>query len=117
METNINFDSVVKVITHDGSGSGFFFRRPNYVMTNFHVVEGHHTVTLELQNEERCRATVLLVSQHLDLAVLQVDANFADVKPAEFCEGDTLALGKSAGKDVLTVKVSSPDTNEETEKQ
>jgi hypothetical protein len=92
METNINFDSVVKVITHDGSGSGFFFRRPNYVMTNFHVVEGHHTVTLELQNEERCRATVLLVSQHLDLAVLQVDANFADVKPAEFCEGDTLAL-------------------------
>lgn len=35
----------------------------------------------------------------------------------EVHEGDTLALGKSAGKDVLTVKVSSPDTNEETEKQ
>ena len=34
----------------------------------------------------------------------------------EVHEGDTLALGKSAGKDVLTVKVSSPDTNEETEK-
>ena len=35
----------------------------------------------------------------------------------EVHEGDTLVLGKSAGKDVLTVKVSSPDTNEETEKQ
>ena len=35
----------------------------------------------------------------------------------EVHEGDTLALGKSAGKDVLTVKVSSPDTNKETEKQ
>ena len=35
----------------------------------------------------------------------------------EVHEGDTLALGKSAGKDVLTVKVSSPDTNEQTEKQ
>lgn len=35
----------------------------------------------------------------------------------EVHEGDTLALGKSAGKDVLTVKVSSPDTNEETKKQ
>ena len=35
----------------------------------------------------------------------------------EVHEGDILALGKSAGKDVLTVKVSSPDTNEETEKQ
>jgi len=35
----------------------------------------------------------------------------------EVHEGDTLALGKSTGKDVLTVKVSSPDTNEETEKQ
>lgn len=92
MDTNINFDSVVKVITYDGSGSGFFFRRPNYVMTNFHVVEGHHTVTLELQNEERCHATVLLVSQHLDLAVLQVDANFSDVEPALFCEADNLVL-------------------------
>ena len=35
----------------------------------------------------------------------------------EVHEGDTLVLGKSAGKDVLTVKVSSPDTNEQTEKQ
>ncbi len=35
----------------------------------------------------------------------------------EVHEGDTLALGKSAGKDVLTVKVSSPNTNEQTEKQ
>ena len=35
----------------------------------------------------------------------------------EVHEGDTLVLGKSVGKDVLTVKVSSPDTNEETEKQ
>lgn len=35
----------------------------------------------------------------------------------EVHEGDTLVLGKSAGKDALTVKVSSPDTNEETEKQ
>ena len=92
MDNTIDFSAVVKVITYDGSGSGFFFRHPNLLMTNFHVVEGHRIVTIELQNEERYRASVLLVSQHLDLAILQVDGDFSDWKLAQFCDGDELQL-------------------------
>ncbi|MGP1362081.1 MAG: trypsin-like peptidase domain-containing protein [Bacteroides sp.] len=90
--TNIDYSAVVKVITNDGSGSGFFFRRPNYLMTNFHVVEGHRTVTLELQNEERSKGSVVLVSQHLDLAIIQAETDFNGIEPVVFCDEDSLEL-------------------------
>ena len=85
MGNQMDYTSVVKIITSDGSGTGFFFRRPNYFITNFHVVEGYRDVTVELQNEERFRASVLLVSQHLDLAIIRVEGDFEKWTPLEFC--------------------------------
>lgn len=92
MANHIDYTPVVKIITSDGSGTGFFFRRPNYFITNFHVVEGYRDVTVELQDEERFRASVLLVSQHLDLAIIRVEGDFEKWTPLEFCEEDALQL-------------------------
>ncbi len=92
MEANVDYTPVVKIITSDGSGTGFFFRRPNYFITNFHVVEGYRSVTIEFQNEERARGSVLLISQHLDLAIVRVEGEFEKWNPLEFCDTDALQL-------------------------
>jgi hypothetical protein len=64
-------DSVFKVNTSSGTGSGFYLKDRNILVTNFHVVQGFRTVAIEDQEKERYTASVVFVNPYSDLAFLR----------------------------------------------
>lgn len=65
------FKLVFKVRTSGGSGSGFFSKKHNIIITNHHVVDGEREVAVENRANRAMRADVLLVSPKYDLAFLR----------------------------------------------
>jgi len=63
-------DYIFKVLTAAGSGSGFITKRSSLIITNYHVVEGFKEVAIEDCNKNRYLATVVMVNDHRDLALL-----------------------------------------------
>ena len=61
---------VVKIGTSSGSGSGFYLKKHNVVITNNHVVGNHKMVSIETQNKEKIAAKVVFLNPIVDLAFL-----------------------------------------------
>lgn len=78
-----NADSVFKINTSSGTGSGFYLREKNILVTNFHVVQGYRTVAVEDQGKERYLANVVFVNPTTDLAFLQPVRNL-NIHPRVF---------------------------------
>ncbi|MGD2091109.1 MAG: trypsin-like peptidase domain-containing protein [Candidatus Aminicenantes bacterium] len=78
-----NADAVFKINTSSGTGSGFYLRNKNILVTNFHVVQGHRTVAVEDQGKERYLANVVFVNPTTDLAFLQPVRNL-NIHPRVF---------------------------------
>jgi S1-C subfamily serine protease len=89
--------AVVSVQAGNSRGSGFFIR-PDQVLTNVHVIEGHSNVTLTV-GTTKYFARVTAQSPGSDIAVLQV----SNPNPAQA----TLTLGSLAstrvGQDVIAI--------------
>ena len=66
-------DSVYKVVTPNGTGTGFKVVGKDYIITNYHVVDGLKVVAVEDHNRERYKASVVMVNPEADLAFLKVD--------------------------------------------
>ncbi len=66
-------NSIYKVITASGTGSGFMISGKNYIITNYHVVEGEREVALEDLYRNRFLAKVVMVNPDIDLAFLRAD--------------------------------------------
>ncbi len=62
---------IVKIITNSGSGSGFYDRHQNLIITNYHVVAGQQQVAIENKEKKKFIATALQVNPFLDLAFLK----------------------------------------------
>lgn len=77
---NNSRDSVFKINTSAGTGSGFYLKDRNILVTNFHVVQGYRTVAIEDQQKERYSAKVIFVNPYTDLAFLQPNRSW---KPPE----------------------------------
>ncbi len=92
-------DSVVLVqgTTSDGGvqGSGFTyaFSDRNFVITNYHVVQGTSSLSVTFSNGNGFSATVLGTDSYSDLAVLSVDAPASEFKPVEIVSSSTLRVG------------------------
>jgi S1-C subfamily serine protease len=89
--------AVASIDTGTGRGSGFFIR-PNLVVTNYHVVEGQNSVTLQAGGA-KYTARVVSTSEAVDLALLEV----YNANPQQ----PTLRLGTAAsarpGEEVLAI--------------
>jgi len=62
---------VFKINTAQGSGSGFLLANYEWVITNYHVIEGCREVALEDFDQNRIRAEVVYVNPEVDLALLK----------------------------------------------
>ncbi|PZM85640.1 serine protease [Candidatus Gracilibacteria bacterium] len=62
--------SIFKINTSEGTGSGFYLKDYDIVVTNYHVVAGSHEVSLEDYNSDRQVAKVILVHPEKDIAFL-----------------------------------------------
>ncbi len=67
-------ESIFKIITADGTGSGFKVQGYDFVITNFHVVEGSRSVAVETVNQDKLFGTVIMANPELDLAFVSVEA-------------------------------------------
>lgn len=75
--------AVVRILTEQSSGSGFFVS-PNVLVTNRHVVGTSDAVTIEWQHGRRSSASVYYVSPDRDLAVvLSAEPSFETLTWAE----------------------------------
>lgn len=66
-------NSIYRINTANGSGTGFYSLQNNIIVTNYHVVSGCLTVSIEGQNKDRYLAKVIYVNQGKDIAFLQAE--------------------------------------------
>ena len=95
----------VGISTKSGSGSGAIYKTEKKddktvvtIITNYHVVTTNKTVDVLFANEQKIEGTVLGGDIYTDLAVVQVEVDFA---VEAFSTGDSSAL--TAGEWVLAV--------------
>ncbi len=65
--------AVYKINTASGSGSGFYLKAANIFVTNYHVIEGNKSVSIENQHKDRYPARVVYVNPDVDIAFLRSD--------------------------------------------
>jgi len=65
-------NSIYKIITVDGTGTGFKVENHDYIITNYHVVAGSKKLAVEDHNKNKYIASVVMVNPEIDLAFLEV---------------------------------------------
>ncbi|MBR2897465.1 MAG: DnaJ domain-containing protein [Oscillospiraceae bacterium] len=87
-------DSVVAVNVYDeeetlvATGSGFCAYENDWIVTNFHVIEGARTITVTTDERETITVTgIVLFNKKEDLAVLQIDGK---LRPLALGDGDRI---------------------------
>ncbi|MBQ7257537.1 MAG: trypsin-like peptidase domain-containing protein [Abditibacteriota bacterium] len=65
-------ESVVKIQTDKGLGSGFFVNQDGYILTNNHVIKGAHDIKVAISDNEY-KASIKENDDKYDIALLKVD--------------------------------------------
>ncbi len=65
--------SVYKINTANGTGTGFYNHENDIIITNYHVVAGCHTVSLEGKDKNRYLTQVLYINPGKDIAFLRAN--------------------------------------------
>lgn len=80
-------DSVVKIEAYDkngdliATGSGFCAYKNNYIVTNFHVIEGSYELKIVKDDNSKSKVkSIKIFDSENDLAILEVDAKLNPVK-------------------------------------
>jgi serine protease Do len=96
-------EAVVQVRTPGGLGSGFILNEEGYLITNFHVIEGETTISIEVyhqksgQLERRSykQVRIIAMNKFADLALLKIEDEDAPKFKSVLLEGgDALAVGE-----------------------
>jgi serine protease Do len=110
--------SIFKIRTAGGSGTGFYLSEINALVTNFHVVEGYKKVCVEAIDKNSYEGEVVMISQSEDIAIIKVDIDFSHLPTLTLADVSTLksrdevfALGYPYGLPYTETKgiVSAPD--------
>ena len=94
-ETNQNvFGQIVNSAT---SGTGFIISKDGYIVTNYHVIENAHKITVNLYDGKEYDARLVGTEEESDLAVLKIDSE--DLKPVVIGDSDSIIVGE----DIYTI--------------
>ncbi len=86
--------AVYKIKTASGSGTGFFLRDYDLVVTNHHVIAGNQKVALEDMQQDHFLAHVVFTNPDIDLALLKVEGGLPDTVPhLQTAQGAELTAG------------------------
>ena len=64
-------NATFKILTFSSTGSGFYFKNEDIIITNHHVVQGYKKVAIEDDNQNRVIADVIMINPDIDIAVLK----------------------------------------------
>lgn len=82
-----------KSSTSHSLGSGVIVDRNGFILTNYHVVEGAHSIEiLFAQDKKRIQAQLVGMDEKTDLALLKISPQKA-MKPLDFGDSDKLRVG------------------------
>lgn len=81
-------------IPSTGVGSGVVLTGDGYILTNRHVVEDSQSLTVELADGQQFVATIVSISEDVDLALIKIDAT--GLSPAVIGDSDALEVGQTA---------------------
>lgn len=81
--------AVVRIGTSQGSGSGFYLKGKNIVVTNHHVVGSNRTVSLETADKHKIQGNVIFVNPIDDIAFL-APSEALDAPELQLAPGSTL---------------------------
>lgn len=91
-------DSVVMIEVYDkygnelATGSGFCAYQSNYIVTNYHVIEGAYEIKIVTDWDEKYNAkTVEILNEKQDLAILSIDG---DLVPLKIGNSDVCKIGQ-----------------------
>ncbi len=76
-------ESVVLIDADAGSGTGFCFHDPGYILTALHVVEGAARIVVQSVHGARTSAVISAYSRESDLALLRLEHRFEGMRPLE----------------------------------
>ena len=75
------------------AGSGFVISADGYIVTNYHVIEGAHTIKVTFQDGAEYDATLVGGEESNDVAVLKIDAQ--GLTPVIIGDSDDLHVGQT----------------------
>jgi S1-C subfamily serine protease len=78
-----------------GTGSGFVWDETGHVVTNFHVIQGGDRAEVTLADRSTWEAQVVGTAPEKDLAVLQIEAPRAVLRPLRVGSSADLVVGQS----------------------
>ncbi len=79
-------ETIFKVNTANGSGSSFYLKKYNIFVTNFHVVKGAKTVSLESRRQDRFVGHVVMADENEDIAIIKTNEDFSGLPELDFSE-------------------------------
>jgi hypothetical protein len=94
MQNDIFSKVVFKVNHAGGSGTCFYLKKHNLFVTNFHVVNGFHEVSIEDTEKNRFLAKVVLINPVSDLAFLSTENDFTHLPELELNTDRELTMGE-----------------------
>ena len=74
-------------------GSGFVIDKAGHIVTNYHVVQGAHTVQVSFSNHESMGAKIVGSDPATDIAVLKVSAPSRALRPLTLGNSSTVEVG------------------------
>lgn len=90
---NNPFGSMTKQRVENSLGSGVIIDPKGLIITNYHVIKGSEEITVILSDNREFAATIRLVDERTDLAILAIE-NTTDYFPyLEFANSDALEVG------------------------
>ncbi|EZH75985.1 hypothetical protein ATO12_04125 [Aquimarina atlantica] len=66
-------EATFKILTSRGTGSGFYIKSKNIILTNHHVISGCKEVAVEDDHHNRMLAKVIMTNPDIDIAILKVE--------------------------------------------
>jgi putative serine protease PepD len=74
-------------------GSGFVYDKTGHVVTNYHVVQGAHSIKVLFADGSKHKAVVVGSDASTDLAVLKVDAPVSELHPLTLGDSSKVQVG------------------------
>ena len=89
-------DPFFRMVTGEGSGSGWIYDKSGHIVTNYHVIEESARIKVTLYDGETATARVVGSDPQNDIAVLKIEVPTESLIPLQLGDSSNLKVGQKA---------------------